>query len=155
MLTIRENTDVKLQDIRHELLRAALPAPKDPLTVDQVQIFKKKHGSQLPEFRFWLEERIASIADSTSPDIRQKRVDDTTDQIKHETAKIKKSLAESGFVDLVFGDLFSVLGAIPGVNALPKLVNKIYSVVKVKPKSGPMAYAALAQKHLSMNPPAS
>lgn len=150
LLSSRDKTDIQVQEIRYELLRAALPAPKRSLTVEAIQIFKKKHGSMLPDFRFWLEERVANIADSATPEMREKRLADTKEQIAHETNKIAVTLKNNGYGELIFGDLCSILGAIPIIKDLPNLVNKIFKATSVPPKSGPLAYAAFARKKLKM-----
>lgn len=150
LLTVRDKTDIQVQEIRQELLSEVFPVPKKALTPTEIQIFKKKFGSLLPEFRFWIEERVSNIADSTSAAIRQKRQDDTKQQIREQSEGIAKTLKKGGFTDFVFGDLFSVLGAIPLIKTLPNLVNKIYKVTQVAPKSGPMAYAAFAGRELHL-----
>ncbi len=90
----------------------------------------------------------ASIAD---PELRSRRLELFREEVDEQVKQIEARLGESGYGDLVFGKIFSVMAAIPGVPFIVGLANAVYNAFQKSPEvepPSPLVYAAYAQVEL-------
>jgi hypothetical protein len=141
----------KLTDLRLEVLEDILPAPRQPLSAGHIWAFKKRHGRQLTTFRRAVERELVVAASITDRELRNRRLQLFREEVDAEVKHIQARLGESGYGDLVFGKICSVMAAIPGVSFIFGLANAVYNTCQKSPEvepPSPLVYAAYAQVEL-------
>lgn len=140
----------ELNCLRMEVLERVFPAPNHSLAAAEIEDFKGKHGDKLRGFRRAVEKEIIELAQIDNPALRKRRMDLFEDEIKEISEDLNARFREGGFLDVVFGKLCPLLGAIPGASSVFGLANAVYSAFGgVPPKlESPLAYAAYAQVDL-------
>lgn len=140
-----------LSPLRLEVLRDILPAPRQPLSPDQIRCFKDQHGQQLVAFRQAVEREILTAATIPDPELRARRLQLFREEVDEQVTQIKAHLSESGYEDIVFGKLLSVMACVPGVPFVFGLASAVYNAFQKSPENeppSPLAYAAYAQVKL-------
>lgn len=140
-----------LTSLRTEILKDILPAPKRPLSADQIRAFKDKHGEQLADFRRTVERELITAAGIRDPELRRRSLSLFRDEVNEQVKGVEARLRESGFGDIVFGKLFSVMAEIPGVSFIFGLASAVYNAFQKSPEAeppSPLVYAAYAQMEL-------
>jgi hypothetical protein len=140
-----------LTSLRTEILKDILPAPKRPLSADQIQAFKARHKDQLTSFRRTVEREIVDAASIGDPEIRRRRLLLFREEIDDQVKEVEARLRESGFGDLVFGKIFSVMAEVPGVSFVFGLASAVYDALQKSPAvepPSPLVYAAYARAEL-------
>ena len=143
--------DRELSALRMEILEEVLPAPATPLSASEIAIFKAKHGDELGRFRREIELELTNIADISDFHLREKRLELIKEKVREETGEICSKMQGEGWHGLVFGKLCALLGSIPGVGVVPKLISAVYKALADTEPVGkrlPLAYAAYAQTRL-------
>jgi hypothetical protein len=133
-----------LTTLRLEVLEDILPAPKQPLTVDQIWDFKNRHGQELAAFRRDVEREIVSAAAIPNPELRRRRLELFRQEVDEQVRYVEARLKDSGFGDLVFGKFCSVMAAIPGVTFVFGLASAVYNAFQQSPQASqpsPLVYA--------------
>jgi hypothetical protein len=141
----------ELTSLRSEVLEDCLPAPKRPISVRQLQEFKRVRGGGLARFRRAVERELIAAAAISDPKLRRQRLALFREEVEEQVQEIAAHLAESGFGDVVFTKLCPVIAAIPGVSFVFGLAGAVYSAFRKSPKDetpSPLAYAAYAQLEL-------
>lgn len=134
-----------------EVLEKVFPAPTHSLTAAEIEAFKGKHGDKLRGFRRAVEKEIIELAQLHEPVHRQRRLDLFEDEIQELSEDLNARFREGGFLEVVFGKLCPLLGAIPGASFVFGLANAVYSAfggVEPPKLESPLAYAAYAQVDL-------
>lgn len=134
--------------LRMQILERIFPAPKHPLTAQQIEDFKINHGDKLRSFRRAVEREILSVAELQDPTHRAERIRLFEDEVQEQVDEIRRALNESGYVDTILGKLCPVISAIPGAHYVFSLANVIYGAFgkdNKPPPNSPLAYAAYAQ----------
>jgi hypothetical protein len=143
--------DRELSALRMEILEEVLPAPATPLSATEIGSFKDKHGKELSRFRRGIELELTNTAAISDVRLRERQLELIKEKVREETAEICSKMEGQGWHGLVFGKLCALLGSIPGVGVVPKLINAVYkALADTEPldKRLPLAYAAYAQREL-------
>jgi len=137
--------------LRMEILERVFPAPKHPLTAEEIENFKIKHGDKLRSFRRAVEREILSVAELQDLSHRAERLKLFEEEVEEQVDEIRRVLKESGYEDIILGKLCPVIGAIPGAHYIFGLANAIYGAFEERNEpipASPLAYAAYAQVEL-------
>jgi hypothetical protein len=141
----------EINRFRKEFLKRIFPAPNHPLSAEEIEKFKRKHKNILRTFRREVEKTILEVVYLHDPVLREKRIELFQDEIREQVDEIRTKLNEMGFIDIVFGKLCPIIGALPGAHYVFGLVNAIYAAFdrdeEATPVS-PLAYAAYADVEL-------
>lgn len=141
----------ELTSLRLEILEDILPAPKQPLSADQIRNFKDRHGHELVIFRRAVEREIVTAAAIQDPELRRRRLELFRQEVNEQVQYVQARLSENGFGDVVFGKFCSVMAAIPGVSFAFGLASAVYNAFQQSPENthpSPLVYAAYAQAEL-------
>lgn len=141
----------ELNRLRLQILEEALPAPSTSLEAADIELFKGRYGDQLSRFRRNIELELTTLVDINEPYLQQRRMDLLKERIREETADIRNKMERHGWRNLVFGKLCALLGFVPGIGTVPKLINAVYKAFAGNEsfdQKSPLAYAAFAQRKL-------
>lgn len=146
----KQTTD-ELNHLRIEVLEKVFPAPNHPLPAEDIENFKRKYGEKLRTFRRAVEKEIIELAQLGNPVHRRRRIEIFEDEIQELTDEINARFRENGIVNVVFGKLCPLLGAIPGASFVFGLANAVYNAFgggETSKTESPLAYAAYAKADL-------
>lgn len=143
------NVEESLSDLRLQILENVLPAPAHPIPVDDIELFKRKHGNQLSKFRRMIEIEITELADMVDPTLRKRKLELFKEEVAEELEDIQSKMTGRKWPRIVLGKLIALSGVVPG--PVPSLIQAVYNAFgSHEPTStgSPLAYAAFARHEL-------
>jgi hypothetical protein len=142
----------QLTQVRMEILNDVFPAPRRPLTAEEIANFKSSHGRLLSRLRRTIEREVIAVVDVREEGLKQRRLELFREELHEDITELQARFRQSGFGDLVFGRFFSVIGNVPGVPSGFGLVSAIYNALRGV-RSGTadptLAYAAHYREQLA------
>ncbi len=155
-----------LQEMRASVLEEMLPAPAERVRVSDLAEFRERHGDLLSKFRREIENRLVDLALVQEDWARSKKLDLYKEELKEATLEIQARMHERKWRNVVFGTVCGLIAAaIPGARAaitgdltgvglqVPAFIAAVYrGIAELRPTrdlNSPLAYAALAQEHLT------
>jgi hypothetical protein len=156
------------ENLREVVLADVLPAPETEIQPRQLMEFKERYSEQLGRFRRRVERGLLEISLIPGWDQRRTSADLLAEQLREERDEVAAMMNEKKLGLVKNGTLLSVFSAaVSGSHALAtgEPVSTATSILSLaaaaaasiwassrSPESrSPMAYAALAQKHLAVN----
>lgn len=152
-------------DVRLVLLENILPAPAGSLEAAQLRDFKQQYEEPLRRFRKEVEEEISELASIGDAKLQKMRLEDVTASLRETINEVTARMGEKNWPQLNFGTLCTVVGS--GMTAWKAVLDQdwrfgvtgaalslapaVYSAFRgsdVSVCDEPLAYAALAGKHL-------
>lgn len=146
--------ETQISNLRIEVLENLFPAPSKPLSAQEIEAFKSKHGDLLSDFRRYVEREIVTIADINDEALKQRRVSIFKSEIDESIKSIHKYLDDFGYRHVTLGKIGSVVAAIPGVSNIFSLASAVYNAFASETETiadKKFLYAALAQREILMN----
>jgi Family of unknown function (DUF6236) len=155
-----------LEGMRASVLEEMLPAPAQSVRVSDLAEFRERHGDLLSKFRREIENRLIDLALVQEEWARSKKLALYKEELKETIAEIQARMHERKWRNIVFGTVCGLIAAaIPGARAavtgdltgvglqVPAFVAAVSrGMTELRPTwnmNSPLAYAALAQEHLS------
>jgi hypothetical protein len=141
----------RLKALRLLVLNKTFPSPSRLLSVDEIERFKSRHGDALIRFRNLVEQNIVRIADMNDSNLQKESLTLFQQEIDKEIEDIKEYMKSFGWVDFIFGKLFSIVAPAPDYGTIFGLMNALYNFFRqTKPdlSRSPLLYAAEAQRIL-------
>jgi hypothetical protein len=114
---LRVNGDLQLARIRSVALEGLLPVPAEPLDVDAILQFRRRHKDLLPQFRREMEKRLEDMSD-LDPVARRREQDLLEEEAQQLTGQVEAYLNEVGVQRFIRGPVVALLSLIPGVGPL-------------------------------------
>lgn len=143
--------DPRLTRLRLEVLSEVFPAPRRPLTPDQIEDFKLRYGHLLRAFRRAVEREVLQLAAIADAGFRARRLEILREELNDQVTEIEARLREARFGEVVLGRFCSLVAAIPGASFTFGLANAVYEAFCQHPHEAapsPLAYAAYAHVEL-------
>lgn len=146
-LSLRVEGDVRVTEIRSALLERLLPVPADPLPLQQVVDFRRRHGDLLPQLRQYLEDAVDQIVMIDDPVMRQRRLDRLVEEAEQRVRQAEAYLREAGVRRIARSHLLRWLKLVP---AIAGPAGGIQDIAAGSLKQGdflrePLAYLAFAR----------
>jgi hypothetical protein len=148
----RTSTLSRVEGLRLEILQEALPAPSTPLNAPEIQVFKKKYGSELRRFRRYIESELTVVADIRDEALRERRLQLFKDEIRDETSCIKQQMEAHGWIGSAVRKLSTLLASAPVIGTWAGLLGAVVNAFegsRIQPNQSPLAYAVHAEERLA------
>jgi Family of unknown function (DUF6236) len=100
----------KLRELRFEAVRA-LPAPSQPVPVNDLRAFKERYRDDLRRLRVHLDGRLADLAAIDDDEIRQIKSKSVLQEIQDDTARLREQMKKRKWPKVVLVGLGGVMGA--------------------------------------------
>jgi hypothetical protein len=154
MVRLRVNGEVKLTQLRQMVLEDLLPIPDEPVPVEAIVKFRRKHESLLPQLRAYLEDRLTMAFAIPDEDIRIRAVDSIVDEAQSRIEQAKAYMAEAGIRRIKDSKLLTVMKVLPAVGDPIGKVQDISGALLTQPEfeSEPLAYLAFASDAFAPGP---
>lgn len=137
-----------------DLLGEVLPAPSRPVSVLEIERFKRKHGDQLGRFRRRIETELLRLADINNPELRKRSLRLFKEELSEEIEDLERKMKEWKWPSIICGRLCSLLSPLPVVGQVTSIISAAYTAFgdggpgKI---DSPLAYAAYARRRLLRN----
>lgn len=115
LVRMRVSGELENVEVRSVVLADLLPVPDEPMSVQEILSFRRRHGGLLPAFRRELEKRVQEIREKDSPNQQLIALDQLRDEVEELTAAASAYLAESGARRVVRSPLVSFFKFLPGL----------------------------------------
>lgn len=155
-----------IEKMRVEVLEEMLPAPAEPISVNELVAFKNNHSDSLKQFRGLIESKLIDISAISDLELRQERLRYFKDELTGPLEQIVARMRERGWLRITLGAIARL--ALPAISigtgtaagnpvtvgaAVKSLVTAIHStrsdITGSNEPDSPLAYAALAQKQFA------
>lgn len=146
-VNLRVRGEMAAAEVRSELLSDLLPAPAEPLPIDQVLAFRRKHGSLLPDLRRHLESRIDEALAIDDEVLRFRLLDRVRDELEDQIAEAEAHLRELPLKAVSRSSLLKILKFIPGLKDPIENLQDLAGSARSNPNFSvePLAYLAFAR----------
>lgn len=114
---LRVNGDLRLAHIRSVALEGLLPVPAEPLEIDAILQFRRRHKDFLPQFRRDMEKRLEDMSD-LDPVARRRKQDLLQEEAQQLSGQVEAYLHEVGVQRIIRGPIVALLSLIPVVGPL-------------------------------------
>lgn len=156
-------SEIRLHEIRINVLENILPVPKESISASEIADFKE-HGDLISVFRRNIEKSIINIAKTEDDYLREREVSIYKDELDEDIHKISKLMKKRNWGRIVIGFVKAVSVGIPigtllshGISGpeylkIPSLVLAVYNAYKGSPNEQeailktPLAYSAFARE---------
>lgn len=151
---MRVNGEVKLAQLRQMVLEDLLPIPDEPVPVEAIVEFRRKHEFLLPQLRAFLEDHLAMGFGIPDEDIRVRTVDRIVDEARYRIEQAKAYMQEAGFRRIKNSTVLKLLKVVPGIGDPIGKVLEISDAMLRQPdfESEPLAYLAFASETFTPEP---
>jgi hypothetical protein len=109
----------RMRYLRYQTILRALPAPSEPVDVDEVLRFKEKWGGSLSRLRRHLDLRLVDIAALDDPEVRKVKSDLVAEELADEVALLRENMEKRRWPKVLLvgigGVVASALGLAAGV----------------------------------------
>lgn len=133
------------------VLEELFPAPVLVVPPSEIERFRDRHSTLLPEFRRNVEQRVDEIFNLGTAWQRRRALDRLASEFKQATREVEAYMAESHFGKVARSPWTALIGLIPGldrITAAAKAAADVADPAPASPKSV-LAYAAFASVELS------
>ncbi|MDQ0078276.1 hypothetical protein [Arthrobacter oryzae] len=114
---LRVNGDLQLAHIRSVALEGLLPVPAEPLDVDAILQFRRRHKDLLPQFRRDMEKRLGDMSNLDPVALRREQ-DLLEGEAQQLSGQVEAYLHEVGVQRLIRGPIVALLSLIPVIGPL-------------------------------------
>ena len=146
---------------REVALHNLLPTPAEPITIDQLLLFRRRHGHLLPRLRCHVEMHCINIANISDPDLRIECTNSFLQGCNDQLAEIASAM-KPNFGKIIFTSLLPLFGsglAYPAIGSASvyaggalSVLSAIYQTIatirepRIDADRLPLAYIAHAQR---------
>jgi hypothetical protein len=99
----------KLRELRFAVVRA-LPAPSQPVPVNDLREFKERHRDELRNLRIYVDGKLADLA-TADDETRQIKLKSVIQEIQGDTARLREQMIKRRWPKVVLVGLGGVMGA--------------------------------------------
>jgi hypothetical protein len=100
----------KLRELRFAVVRA-LPAPAQPVPVNELRAFKERHRDELRRLRLHLDRRLVDLAAIDDAEVRQIKSESLIQEIQDETARLREQMKKRRWPKVALVGFGGVMGA--------------------------------------------
>jgi len=146
-MSLRVRGEMVAAEIRSELLSDLLPVPAEPLPVDQVLAFRRKHGGLLPNLRRHLESKIDEALAIDDDVLRFRLLDRVRDELEDQIAEAEAYLREFPLKAVSRSSLLKILKFVPILKDPIETGQDLAESARGNPNfnAEPLAYLAFAR----------
>lgn len=146
-MNLRVRGEFAAAEIRTELLDGLLPVPTEPVAVDQLVAFRKRHGGLLPDLRRHLESKIDEALAIDDEVLRFRLLDRIRDELEDQVAEAETYLRELPLKAVSRSSLLKILKFIPLLKDPIEAGQDFAEGSRTNPgfESQPLAYLAFAR----------
>jgi hypothetical protein len=139
-------------DVRLGFLERFLPVPVEPVPVDSILSFRRKHGDLLPDLRRYLENEFDAVLTIGDPSLRQRHLDRLEDEMDQRLEQARAYMNETLQRRVGSSKLLRWAKAVPVVGNTAGAVQDVAEslVTQGEFETEPLAYLAFA--HLEFGP---
>jgi hypothetical protein len=150
-LTLRVDGLMRSAELRSMMIDRLLPVPAEPVSIDQLLRFRRRHGSLLPSFRRHLEalmDEALTIEDET---LRFRKLDRIIEEADERATQAESYMKESGIRRFARSALLKLLKFVPFLHDPVETAQEIAEATLRHPNlaSEPLAYLAFARAEFS------
>ncbi|MCX4387299.1 DUF6236 family protein [Micromonospora peucetia] len=146
-MRLRVRGEMAAGEIRTELLSDLLPVPAEPLPIEQILAFRRRHGSLLPNLRRHLESKIDEALAIDNEVLRFRLLDRLRDELEDQITEAETYLRELSLNKISRSSLLKLLKVIPVLKDSIEAGQDLAENARTNPNfdAEPLAYLAFAR----------
>jgi hypothetical protein len=125
-----DSKNKQYDEVRMDILKDVFPAPSRALHAEEIADFKRIHRPLLGRLRRAVEREILSVMDLRNKNLRKERLRLFREEMQDDVTELQARFKEKGWGDFIFGRLFGVIAAVPGVSPTFGLASAIFSALR-------------------------
>jgi hypothetical protein len=147
---LRVNGEIRAAEVRSALLEDLLPVPGEPIPIDEIVRFRRRHGSLLPALRRFLEARIDDALGIDDLVMRRRTLDRLHEEVEERVEQAEQYLKELPLKRVGRSSLLKLMKVIPLVEGIQDSAESMRSHPDFERE--PLAYLAFARAQFSPAP---
>jgi hypothetical protein len=147
---LRINGEIRAAEVRSALLEDLLPVPAEPIPIDEIVRFRRRHGALLPALRRFLEAKVDDALAIDDLVMRQRMLDRLHEEVEERAGQAEQYLRELPLKRVGRSSLLKLMKVVPLVEGIQDSAESLRSHPEFERE--PLAYLAFARAQFSPAP---